>query len=318
MTENTFPLIESASSLIPGVPLLPVTVVGSYPCTLSNDLLLRGYYSKTDPYLETIARCIQEQIEAGVEILSDGQTRGSMVDIFASRLAGIRMKGKPVVFSEIRHSGSITEKDQKIALSSMNNSGVVLKGIITGPHTMSHSVTDTYYNDKEELAFAFAHALNQEARVLQKTVPMIQFDEPFFSVQFPEYARDMISVLLDGIEIPVTLHACGDVSEIFPELIEMPFDILDHEFASNPDLFDNVKEYDFRQMVGFGVVRSDSMNIETIDVIAGRIRQAVEHFGAKRLMVDPDCGLKHLTPEVAFAKLRNIRAARDEVLMEVG
>lgn len=297
--------------------MIPVTVVGSYPCALSNELLLKGYYSKTDPYLETIARCIHEQFEAGVEILSDGQTRGSMVDIFASRLAGIRMKGKPVVFSEIRYSTPITNNDQISALTSIGNSGMILKGIITGPHTMSHSVTDIYYNDVKELAFAFAHALNQEARALQETVPLIQFDEPFFSVQFPGYANDLIKVLLDGITLPVALHVCGDVSEIFPELIEMPFDILDHEFASNPGLLDNVMEYDFRQMVGLGVVRSDSMDIESVDVIVKRIKQAVDHFGVERLMVDPDCGLKHLTPEVAFAKLRNIRVARDETLKEL-
>ncbi|MCK4613415.1 MAG: methionine synthase [Thermoplasmata archaeon] len=330
---------------LPGFPLLPTTVVGSYPISPGKEELLRSYYDKKDPYLRTIEACVREQARAGVQIVSDGQTRASMVNIFSSKLAGIRMKGKPVVFSELRFTGPITLTDQKYALNiikSMDAGGggvgggleigkkenanrnectaveeIFLKGIITGPHTMSLSVNDTFYKDEKELALAFASALNQEARALQEVVPIIQFDEPFFSVQLPDYATELISELVEGIDVPVALHACGDVSAIFAELVELPVTILDHEFTANPGLLNVIREYDFSQMLGLGVVRSDKMEVERVEGITERIRRAVEYFGAERLMVDPDCGMRHLTPEVAFQKLRNIRMARDEVVGDV-
>lgn len=292
---------------------------------------MKAYFKKNDPYLFSIEGSVRAQVEAGVEIISDGQTRESMVNIFASRIAGIRMKGKPVVFSGLRFRGPITLQDQEFALrilkeahredESQREAGkkpAYLKGIITGPHTMSLSVTDNYYRDKRELAFAFAEVLNQEARALQSVVPIIQFDEPFFSVEFPDYAEELIAEAVKGINVPVALHACGDVSEIFPELIELPVSLLDHEFAVNTGLIEVVREYDFPQMIGFGAVRSDDDRVESIEEIEAALRKAVEYFSAERLMVDPDCGLRHLSPESAFQKLQNLRTARDNVLREAG
>ena len=337
-----------------GFPLLPVTVVGSYPLSPDPDALMRSYYAKEDPFHPTIKQCIREQAEAGVQIVSDGQTRANMVNIFASNLAGIRMKGKPQVFREISYGGPITVADQEYARNILEemvggdrgqgeargddwpggkrsverNEGQgeaggkqeyevyerpLLKGIITGPHTMSQSVTDTYYKDEKELAFAFARALNREARALQEVVPILQIDEPFFSVNFIDYATELITKMVEGITIPVALHACGDVAPIFEDLIELPVTILDHEFTANPHLLDAVKGYDFPQMLGFGVVRSDHNLVEPVEWIRKRIESAVEAFGLERVMVDPDCGLRHVDREVAFGKLQNLRVARDRV-----
>ena len=340
---------------LPGFPLLPTTVVGSYPLTPSKEVLVNSYYTQQDPYLEIIENCVREQADAGVQIISDGQTRANMVDIFASKLAGIRMKGKPVVFSEIRYHRPISLADQEHSLSILNemrkggqadkngnrsrnggggkdgdedgnegddgneNGGenVQLKGIITGPHTMALSVQDNYYGDKKELSFAFAKALNQEARALQKIVPIIQFDEPFFSVEFPEYAKELVEVLVKGIHVPVALHACGDVSRIFSGLVELPVTVLDHEFAVNYGLLDVVKDHDFVQIIGLGVVRSDDSRVESVDEIVQVLERAVDIFGVERLMVDPDCGLKHLDRAVAFEKLKNVRTAKDRALEDI-
>jgi len=339
-------MIDKEHPMLKGFPLFPVTVVGSYPLTPTPDQLMKSYYAKEDPYLDAISQCVKEQVKAGIQIITDGQTRANMVNIFASKLAGIRMKGKPVVFSEVRFTEPITVADQEYVqniIRQLEEEGgskgqeggrdkgddengdrwgngsknkIFLKGIITGPYTMSQSVSDNYYKDEKELAFAFASALNQEAKALQEIVPLIQFDEPFFSVNFIDYSRELITRLVEGITVPVVLHACGDVSAIFSDLIELPVNILDNEYTANPHLLDVVKEYDFSQMIGFGSVRSDHMKVETLAQIKMRLEKAVKYFGAERLLVDPDCGMKHLTEHVAFEKLRNMRQARDEVMKD--
>ena len=53
-----------------------------------------------------------------------------------------------------------------------------------------------------------------------------------------------------------------------------------------------------------GVLDLDDMEVETTEVAADRIRAALEHIDAERLMVGPDCGMKYLPREVARGKLR--------------
>jgi 5-methyltetrahydropteroyltriglutamate--homocysteine methyltransferase len=57
--------------------------------------------------------------------------------------------------------------------------------------------------------------------------------------------------------------------------------------------------------------------IETPDVVAARIRGALAHLPAERLVVAPDCGMKYLPREVAFGALRNMVLGRDRVRAEL-
>jgi 5-methyltetrahydropteroyltriglutamate--homocysteine methyltransferase len=46
------------------------------------------------------------------------------------------------------------------------------------------------------------------------------------------------------------------------------------------------------------------MRIETPEIVAARIRRALPHVPAERIIVAPDCGLKYLPGEVAFGKMK--------------
>jgi 5-methyltetrahydropteroyltriglutamate--homocysteine methyltransferase len=45
------------------------------------------------------------------------------------------------------------------------------------------------------------------------------------------------------------------------------------------------------------------MSVETPDTVAARIRRALPHVGAERIVVAPDCGLKYLPRDVAYGKM---------------
>jgi 5-methyltetrahydropteroyltriglutamate--homocysteine methyltransferase len=45
------------------------------------------------------------------------------------------------------------------------------------------------------------------------------------------------------------------------------------------------------------------MTVETPETVAKRIRRALPHVPAERIVVAPDCGLKYLPREVAFGKM---------------
>jgi 5-methyltetrahydropteroyltriglutamate--homocysteine methyltransferase len=56
----------------------------------------------------------------------------------------------------------------------------------------------------------------------------------------------------------------------------------------------------------------------TVEVVAQRIRDALEHIDAERLVVAPDCGMKYLSRETAFAKLCALVDAAEVVRTELG
>jgi 5-methyltetrahydropteroyltriglutamate--homocysteine methyltransferase len=61
---------------------------------------------------------------------------------------------------------------------------------------------------------------------------------------------------------------------------------------------------EIKKTVMVGVIDLGNIAVETPEQVAQRIRTALEHVPAERLVVAPDCGMKYLTREVAFGKLK--------------
>ena len=60
-----------------------------------------------------------------------------------------------------------------------------------------------------------------------------------------------------------------------------------------------------------------STEVEAPAVVAAHIRRALEVVAPERLMVNPDCGLRHLPAAVAWAKLRAMVAGTEQVRREL-
>jgi 5-methyltetrahydropteroyltriglutamate--homocysteine methyltransferase len=52
-----------------------------------------------------------------------------------------------------------------------------------------------------------------------------------------------------------------------------------------------------------GVIDLSDMTVETAETVAARIRRALPYVSAERIVVAPDCGMKYLPRDIAFAKL---------------
>jgi 5-methyltetrahydropteroyltriglutamate--homocysteine methyltransferase len=57
---------------------------------------------------------------------------------------------------------------------------------------------------------------------------------------------------------------------------------------------------------------------ETAAVVAQRIRAALKHLDPERLVPAPDCGMKYLPRELAFAKLKALAEGAAIVRKELG
>jgi len=66
-----------------------------------------------------------------------------------------------------------------------------------------------------------------------------------------------------------------------------------------------------------GVIDLADPAIETPEQVAERIRAALQHVAAERLVPAPDCGMKYLARETAFGKLQALSAGAAIVRREL-
>ncbi|MCK4995346.1 MAG: methionine synthase [Thermoplasmatales archaeon] len=289
------------------------TVIGSYPVNVENMDIMNGYFSQTmvswDKYIKS---AVNDMVGSGIELISDGQTRDPFVNIFTRKLKGCRIRDRTEIIDKVEFDGPITVEDQKYVRELMPKDRQLI-GLITGPFTLTKSSVDLFYNDEKELAFDFAKALRQEVQLLQKHVDMISIDEPFFSMELPEYGKELIKTITKDLSCPTRLHVCGDVSKIVSDVLDMPVDILSHEFKASPKLFNAFKQHNIAKNICLGSVRSDNSRVEPVDEIVEHINKGIDVFGDKISQIAPDCGQRMLPRDAALQKLKNLVEAGEEV-----
>ena len=67
-----------------------------------------------------------------------------------------------------------------------------------------------------------------------------------------------------------------------------------------------------------GVIDLADLTVETPELVAERIRRALPHVDAERIVIAPDCGMKYLPREIAVAKMGAMVAGARLVRAEIG
>ena len=309
------------------------TVVGSFPVEVkkasSTKNKLLNALGAYDPFKESIKDSVIAQLDAGVDIISDGQVRGDMVSIFTEYIPGMKIEdGNTFIVSKIRNpTQEISIKDLQFAKKVMKEyyggkipEGKGVKGIITGPNTIIHSSRiQAFYKNKEDAIIDLAHSLKHEVDAIAKKVEpvYIQIDEPFLSTGMVDMktAREAIDILHDGLEIPLGMHVCGILSSTFKDISRFNVDILDFEFAGNNvnlGVLEENANLISDKKIGFGCVDSSVNTVDDIADIEGLVTKAIDIVGKDNLLLDPDCGLRRAPKDVAFEKLRLMNQIKDK------
>jgi 5-methyltetrahydropteroyltriglutamate--homocysteine methyltransferase len=318
--------------------VLLTTSVGSLP---KPDYLVqararraRGEISQSE--LDDLARRATEewirfQEGIGVDVIVDGEMyRGDMVAYFAENLDGMGISGlvrsygnryykKPVATGDIRRTHPITVDWWEYAQSLTDRP---VKGMLTGPYTITDWSFDDHYGSRREMVLALAEVVRQEAEDLQQAgAQYIQIDEPAVSTRLDELdlAIEGLQIVTQNLKAHTVSHMCyGRFEEVYPKLLELPVDQLDLEMAnSGGELLERFRQHPFTKAIGFGVVDVHSHRVESKDEVKANIWRALEYLEPRQVYVDPDCGLKTRTVEEAQEKLRVIQSARDEVRAEL-
>jgi 5-methyltetrahydropteroyltriglutamate--homocysteine methyltransferase len=101
-----------------------------------------------------------------------------------------------------------------------------------------------------------------------------------------------------------------------PELAQSPVQQISIETAqSNLDC--SVLEKLPEKTIILGILDLSTHDIETPEMVAGRIRRALPFVTPERLIVAPDCGLKYLPRDVAFGKMKAMVEGAEIVRAEI-
>ena len=260
------------------------TVVGSFPAEKKEpssfkDKLLNSF-GKYDPFKEAIKECVIAQLDAGVDIISDGQVRGDMLSSFTRYIPGMKLEeGNTVIFSKIRKpTKEISINDLKYAKGVMKDyfNGNIppekgIKGIITGPSTIVHSSSiESFYKNKEDAIIDLAYSLKEEVMAIDKKVKpkYIQIDEPFLSTGMVDLkiAKKAIDIVGEDLTVPLAMHVCGNLKNVFEQLANFNVDILDCEFAGNDVNFNVLKDNLFlvnNKKIGFGCLDTSLNEVDS-------------------------------------------------------
>jgi 5-methyltetrahydropteroyltriglutamate--homocysteine methyltransferase len=288
-----------------------------------------------EPYLsqaqdDATALAIADQERAGVDIVTDGEIRReSYSNRFATALDGMDIDNPaivpgraggtnavPRVVGKVRRARPVEVEDLRFLRGRTDHT---IKITLPGPFTMSQQASNEAYDDEAELAMDLAVAVNEEMRDLFAAgADIVQIDEPWLQFRVAQaraFALPAIDRALADLPGTTALHTCfgyaavvHDKPDGYPflaELGECAADVLAIE-AAQPGLDPAVLEPIAHKTVIVGVLDLSTEDVETPEQVAERIEAALAVVPAERLQVGPDCGMKYLSREAAFGKLRSL------------
>jgi 5-methyltetrahydropteroyltriglutamate--homocysteine methyltransferase len=284
---------------------------------------------------------IRDQERAGLDILTDGEMRReSYSNRFATALDGVDIEhpgsavtrsGKtqpvPRITGKIRRRHPVEVRDVEFLRA---NTDRPIKITVPGPFTMAQQAQDEFYKDEAALTMDYAAAVNAEIKDLFAAgADIVQIDEPYMQSRPDEARRFGIAALnraVDGVTGTTAVHICFGYAAFIKDK-PAGYSFL-AEFAqakvrqvsvetAQPKLDCAVLASLGGKEILLGVIDLSTSEVETPEIVAGRIRRALPHVPAERLIIAPDCGLKYLTREVAFAKMQAMVAGAALVRAEL-
>jgi 5-methyltetrahydropteroyltriglutamate--homocysteine methyltransferase len=285
---------------------------------------------------------IRDMERAGIDIITDGEVRReSYSNRFATALEGMDLDHPgtaldrtghpnpvPRVVGPIRRTRPVEVRDVQFLRA---NTDRRIKATLPGPFTMSQQAQDDYYKDEEALAMALAEAVNEEVRDLFAAgADVVQLDEPYLqprSEKAQKFAIKAINRALDGITGATALHTCFGYAHIvhsrpngYPfleELADVNVDMISMESAQQKVDLSVLKSLSDKRLIVGVIDLADDSPVEDIDTMVRRIRNALRFVTPDRLILAPDCGMKYLPRQKAFAKLSVLAEAANNVRAEL-
>jgi 5-methyltetrahydropteroyltriglutamate--homocysteine methyltransferase len=284
---------------------------------------------------------IRDQERAGLDIITDGEMRReSYSNRFATALDGVDIDNPgtaldrsghpnpvPRVVGKVRRRQPVEVEDVRFLRA---NTDRRIKITVPGPFTMSQQAQNDFYKDEAEMAMDYAAAVNAEIKDLFAAgADIVQVDEPYMQARPAKaevYGLAALNRALEGVKGETAVHVCFGYAAIIherpsgysflPQFAGCSVHAVSIETAQS-GLDCSVLETLPDKRIVLGVIDLSDMTVEKPKVVAERIRRALPHVSADRIVVAPDCGLKYLPRDVAFAKMKAMVEGAEIVRQEL-
>ena len=282
---------------------------------------------------------IRDQLDCGIDIITDGEIRReNYIHYHCRYLNGVDFN---TLTEKVARTGNykcwlptITNKisaaDPFLVDEWKNNQSLSNKPVkvtIPGPMTITDTIANTYYKSDEEMGYDLAIAINTEIkRLVDAGCKYIQVDEPLFARK-PDNALAFgiknLEKCFDGVnqsDVEKITHICcgypdkidavdypkaplDSYKKIAKALDSSKIDSVSIEDAHRYNDLSLLKNYKNTKII-FGVIKIASSKIETVEEIESRISETLKFISKEQLIVAPDCGLGHLSRDLAIKKLK--------------
>ena len=282
---------------------------------------------------------IRDQLDCGIDIITDGEIRReNYIHYHCRYLNGVDFN---TLTEKVARTGNykcwlptitnkISSADPFLVDEWKNNQSLSNKPVkvtIPGPMTITDTIANTYYKSDEEMGYDLAIAINKEIkRLVDAGCKYIQVDEPLFARK-PNNALAFgiknLEKCFDGInqsDVEKITHICcgypdkidavdypkaplDSYKKIAKALDSSKIDSVSIEDAHRYNDLSLLKNYKNTKII-FGVIKIASSKIETVEEIESRINETLKFISKEQLIAAPDCGLGHLSRDLAIKKLK--------------
>ena len=307
------------------LPAFPTTTIGSFPQT-SEIRLIRQKYRKKElsrsEYVKKIRQEIQHvvkvQEDIGLDVLVHGEPeRNDMVEYFGEQLNGFvfsrfgwvqsygsRCVKPPIIYGDVSRPEPMTLEWSLYAQSLTKKP---MKGMLTGPVTILNWSFVRDDQPRSQTCRQLALAIRDEVHDLENEgIKIIQIDEAALREGLPlrqsrqkgylDWAVGSYKLAANGVDDDTQIHThmCySNFNDIIEAITRMDADVITIESArSDMKLLDAFQHFDYPNEIGPGVYDIHSPNVPPVDEMVGLLKKAALRIPAKRLWVNPDCGLK--------------------------
>ncbi|MEZ5301328.1 MAG: cobalamin-independent methionine synthase II family protein [Verrucomicrobiales bacterium] len=294
---------------------------------------------------DAVIAALHDQLAAGLDVITDGeQTRFDFNLSFYGFLEGIGLepapprrfgppahdqRGKHEITGELRAPGGLgaVEEFRRLQRLAPGGGGVTLKASLPGPYTLSgRLLPNAQYPDRYAITEALLPIVRAEVEALVAAgCQEICVDEPSMSCYaYREDTKRFVDIFNRTVEpaagqVRVCMHMCfGNfkgravgsrrAAPMFPDFLDMHVDEMHIEMATT--LFNEIELAAQVAASGkdaaIGIIDVKSYYIESPEEVADRVRLALQHAPADRLVFAPDCGLSQTARWAARQKLANM------------
>ena len=276
---------------------------------------------------EVTREIIEEQVKAGLDVVTDGQVRWyDPISHFARGLEGCEINGllrffdtnfyfrQPVIKGELNRREPIVKREFTFA----KEVSKPVKPVVTGPYTLAKLSINRRGTTLSSLVDEFAAVIAQEVGELAKAgAKLIQIDEPAIlknpdDLKMLKTAIEKVAAEKGGAKLALYTYF-GDAAPLYKKLIRLPVDGLGFDFTYGPKLPNVITRLGCDKELGLGLIDGRNTRLEDKREVLAVIKKILPNVGSERVYLNPSCGLgEYLPREIAFKKLQNMVAIAEK------